>query len=56
MASVIVRLHRKAELDLKEEDIADTRPAYLCVFPSASLILKDLKLGVLLGRYKVDGS
>ncbi len=52
MAATIIR--RKAapsELNILEEEISDNRPAYLSIFPSASSIIKDLKLGVLLGRY-----
>lgn len=33
------------------EAVVDLRPDYLRQFPSASNVFKDLKLGVLLGRY-----
>ena len=52
MAALIIRRRvETSEMNLIDEDIVDTRPAYLRVFPSASSILKDLKFGVLLGRY-----
>jgi hypothetical protein len=37
-----------------QEEVVDDRPKYLRKFPSASSILKDLKLGVLLGRYGME--
>jgi hypothetical protein len=52
MAAILIR-RKKAQrqsLSVEEEDV-DTRPMYLKTFPSESLILKDLKLSVLLGRY-----
>ncbi len=50
-AAILVRRKAGASLvNLTDEDNVDTRPTYLTVFPSAASILKDLELGVLLGR------
>ena len=53
-SSLIIRRNKTAsgEMSTISEEIVDTRPEYLTVFPNASSILKDLKLGVLLGRYQ----
>jgi hypothetical protein len=40
---------------LAYEDVVDDRPQYLKEFPRASSSLKDLTLGVLLGRYVNTG-
>jgi hypothetical protein len=47
---IIRRKTATGEMSTISEEIEDTRPEYLNVFPDALSILKDLKLGVLLGR------
>jgi hypothetical protein len=50
MAAVILR-RRANEGSAATEDIVDDRPLYLKEFPAETSISKNLKLGVLLGRF-----
>ncbi len=53
MAALVIRRNARMRDShaLNEDEDVDDRPMYLKEFPSESSILKDLKLGVLLGRY-----
>jgi hypothetical protein len=50
-AAILIRRNaRRNELSGPEDEVVDTRPMYLRVFPTNSFISKDLILEVLLGR------
>ncbi len=54
MASIVVIRNaraRESHAAVKDDDVEENGPAYLKMFPDASSILNDLRLGVLLGRY-----
>ncbi len=54
MAAAAIVIRRNAQRQSRphvEEEVVDTRPKYLRIFPSESVMSKDLKLGVLFGRY-----
>jgi hypothetical protein len=52
MASVVIQRNARGRESqgTTQEEVVDDRPEYLKNFPNVSSILKDLKLGVLLGR------
>jgi hypothetical protein len=52
-AAILIRRNatRRDRLSGVDDEELDTRPMYLREFPRGSFISRDLKLGVLLGRY-----
>ncbi len=54
MAAILIRRNaarKSLSGTIEEDEDVDTRPMYLRVFPCEASISKDLKLGLLLGRY-----